>query len=51
MAADGLSNREIAHALFLSMRTVEARLSRAYATRADRQPRHARRRAASDAGR
>jgi DNA-binding CsgD family transcriptional regulator len=30
MAADGLSNREIAEALFLSARTVEAQLSGAY---------------------
>jgi DNA-binding CsgD family transcriptional regulator len=31
MAANGLSNREIAQALFLSTRTVEAQLSGAYA--------------------
>jgi DNA-binding CsgD family transcriptional regulator len=31
MAADGLTNREIAQALFVSTRTVEAQLSQAYA--------------------
>jgi DNA-binding NarL/FixJ family response regulator len=31
MAAQGLSNREIAQALFLSTKTVEAQLSQAYA--------------------
>jgi DNA-binding NarL/FixJ family response regulator len=31
MAADGLPNREIAQAMFLSTRTVEAQLSGAYA--------------------
>jgi DNA-binding NarL/FixJ family response regulator len=30
MAADGLGNREIAQALFLSTKTVETHLSRAY---------------------
>ena len=31
MAAEGLSNREIAQALFVSTKTIEAQLSRAYA--------------------
>jgi DNA-binding NarL/FixJ family response regulator len=31
MAADGLSNREIAQALFVSAKTVETQLSTAYA--------------------
>ncbi len=30
MAADGLGNREIAQALFVSTKTVETQLSRAY---------------------
>ncbi len=31
MAADGLSNREIAQALFVSAKTIETQLSAAYA--------------------